>query len=154
MKKFIKYIAIASGILLLIYLSFCAYFALQMFLYARSVNRIVNVEPAQIHKEVQQKIDMKIVFGQDDEVNISYFPWKDELTVFDLLTKVSEKNGIPIESKQYDFGIFVESIGGYKNTNEKAWIYFVNGKSGQVSADKQQVSPGDLIEWKYIKPEF
>jgi hypothetical protein len=154
MKKFIKYFAITSGLLLLVYLSFCAYFALQTFLYARSVSQIANKEPAQIQEEVQQNIGLKIVFGQGDERSYTYTPWQKQITAYDILIKAADENNIEIDAEQYDFGVFVRSIAGFENTNERAWIYFVNGESGQVSADNQEVNPGDLIEWKYIKPEF
>jgi hypothetical protein len=35
-----------------------------------------------------------------------------------------------------------------------AWIYFVNDESGQIAADQYQLAPGDIVEWKYIKPEY
>jgi len=50
--------------------------------------------------------------------------------------------------------VFIEEIDRRKNTNEKAWIYFLNGVSATSAADKYIVKEGDLIEWKYIEPEF
>jgi len=76
------------------------------------------------------------------------------LTAYELLQKTAEKNNFEIGVKQYDFGVFVEEIDGRKNTNEKAWIYFLNSESATTAADTYIVKPGDLIEWKYIKPQF
>lgn len=73
---------------------------------------------------------------------------------YNALVAAVKKRNLEIKTKSYDFGIFVESIGGYPNTKEKAWIYYVNGKSGAVAADKQALKNGDTIEWKYEKPIY
>jgi hypothetical protein len=65
-----------------------------------------------------------------------------------------QSSGVPISIKSYSFGTLVESINTVKNTKDKSWIYFVNGASASVGADKYILSPGDTIEWKYIKPQF
>ena len=73
-------------------------------------------------------------------------------TAFDALVAASAKEQLELKTKQYDFGAFVEQIGGVVNTKEKSWIYFVNGKSGTVAADKQPIIAGDSVEWRYIEP--
>jgi len=73
---------------------------------------------------------------------------------FQALTQEAAKQRLEVKTKQYDFGIFVEQVGTLANTKEKSWIYFVNGKSGTVAADKQPVAPGDVVEWKYMTPIY
>jgi hypothetical protein len=46
------------------------------------------------------------------------------------------------------------TIGGKTNTKDKVWIYLINGKSGDMAADKYILKPEDKIEWKYLKPIF
>ena len=75
-------------------------------------------------------------------------------TAFDALTAVAKDHNIPIETKQYDFGIFVEKIGNLAKTKDKAWIYYVSGVSGEVAADKKSVTDGDVVEWQYTKPIY
>jgi hypothetical protein len=75
-------------------------------------------------------------------------------TAFDALVAIANKQHLEVKTKKYDFGIFVEQIGLLPNTKEKAWIYFLNGKSGTAAADKQTVKTGDVVEWKYITPSF
>ena len=77
-----------------------------------------------------------------------------EKTVFSALKKVAGNKNLELKIKDYSFGKLIEQIGDKKNTKEKAWIYFVNGKSGEVAVDKMKVKDGDVVEWKYIKPEF
>lgn len=71
---------------------------------------------------------------------------------FQALSEAAKKQNLELKTKQYDFGVFVEQIGTLANTQEKSWIYFVNGKSGTVAADKQSLKAGDTVEWKYITP--
>ena len=75
-------------------------------------------------------------------------------TAYEALQILTNQQQVTIKSKQYDFGVFVEGIGGVENTKEKSWIYFVNGKSPEVAADKANLKEGDKVEWKYIKPNF
>lgn len=77
----------------------------------------------------------------------------DDSTAFSLLKTISEKENITLVTQQYDFGIFVKSIGGKISSSEMAWIYFVNGESGQIAADQMKVNSGDTVEWRYVKPE-
>ncbi len=71
---------------------------------------------------------------------------------FDALLFAAEKEGKEIKSTQYDFGVFIETVGSMESSAEKAWIYFVNGNSGQVAADQYELNEGDKIEWKFIAP--
>lgn len=77
---------------------------------------------------------------------------EEKLTVFGILEKFAEEEGVELESQQYDFGVFVKSIAGYEGSAETAWIFFVNGESGQVSADQYELKNGDVVEWKYLEP--
>ena len=108
----------------------------------------------QATEETRKEIEIKLIFDQENKLSSSSVPWKDQITAYDILTKFANENNIKIETEQYDFGVLVKSINGFENSSEHTWIYFVNGESGQVSADNQTVEPGDQIEWKYIKPEF
>lgn len=70
-------------------------------------------------------------------------------TVFKALNKAAKQNGFEIRATyygQYD-SYFVDSIAGIGG-NGKYWIYYVNGKMGEVGADKKVVEEGDIIEWK------
>jgi hypothetical protein len=70
---------------------------------------------------------------------------------FEALTVVTKKENIPLVTKQYDFGVFVQKIGEKESGTAMAWIYFINGKSGDVAADKTVLTTGDVVEWKYTK---
>lgn len=72
-------------------------------------------------------------------------------TAYDALQKLASEKKMTVEFKEYKYGLIVDSIGQKKNSKEFAWMYFVNGKPGQIAADRYVVYPGDKIEWKYEK---
>lgn len=75
-------------------------------------------------------------------------------TALDALTKIAEDSNITVDVKKYNFGMLVNAIGGKENSKDLAWIYYVNGKSPDVGADKYELKDGDRVEWKYQKPNF
>ncbi len=72
---------------------------------------------------------------------------------YDAALNVAIDNDIDIQTKQYDFGVLVESIDGKVNSAEQAWIYYINGQSGSVAAIEYELATGDRVEWKFEKPE-
>ena len=103
--------------------------------------------------EKTNEVTTIIDFGNDNKITYQEKDFN-EKTAYDLLKKTAEVNSFEIKVKQYDFGVFIEEIDERKNTNEKAWIYFLNSVSATTAADIYLVEPGDLIEWKYIEPQF
>ena len=122
-------------------------FAVGFFIYK---NKPVPQPPT---TEISQTQAVFIInYGDGNLVTTSFVPRPGQ-TVFEALREVSEEKDIVLETQQYDFGVFVKAIGGYQSSAEMAWIYFINGNSGQVAADNQVITNGDLVEWKYVKPE-
>lgn len=78
----------------------------------------------------------------------------EQTTVLGMLTMAVEEDQLAMEIKEYDFGTMVEAIDGKKNTKDRAWIYYVNGKAGEVGAQDKRVMAGDLVEWKYVPPIY
>ncbi len=92
------------------------------------------------------------------DYNIEYtINSESDTTVFNALKKYSENKKIDLKyNNNYSYGVFVESIAGVKNGDDgKYWQYYVNGKLGEVAADKKEVKAGDKVEWRFEKvPEF
>jgi hypothetical protein len=72
-------------------------------------------------------------------------------TVFEVLNRVAEVNGLSLVKEDSDFGVFVKEIAGRANTKDSFWLYYVNGQMAEVAADKYELREGDLVEWKYEK---
>ena len=105
-----------------------------------------------VAEEVTGIVSLEIDFGDGKVATYSGLPATGE-TAYEILSEVAKKEGMTIDAKQYDFGIFIQGIGGKENTNDKSWIYFVNGEAGNVAADQRILEAGDRVEWKYIKPQ-
>lgn len=104
----------------------------------------------QIPSNYQAKI---IISATDENFYIEYETINKRMyQPFSILEEALDQNNIPLEIETYDFGVFVKSINKLESTGKKAWIYFVNGESGQVAADKMNLEKGDLVEWKYVTP--
>jgi len=70
------------------------------------------------------------------------YPGQDGKNAFELL-----KERTSVESKQYDFGVFVESINGVKPEANSFWKLYVNGQASQVGASELVTKRGDILEW-------
>jgi hypothetical protein len=111
-----------------------------------------EIEKGSEGKEISASLTLE--FSPNKIDTYSDLQLKQPVTVFDTLEKVAGDNGIDLATKEYDFGVLVESIGGIKNSQDQAWIYFVNDQAGEVASDQYELSDGDMIEWRYIEPEF
>lgn len=100
----------------------------------------------------QDQVTLTIDYGNGKKETASFTPQVGQ-TAFGILKSFTQEKGIPLDTQQYDFGVFVKTIGMYPSTKDFAWIYFVNGASGTIAADKQEVKSGDTVEWRYTKPQ-
>jgi len=76
-------------------------------------------------------------------------------TVYDVLKKSSDINKLGLVTKDYDFGKSIDGIGDdLAGTDNKYWLYYINGEMGMQSVDKQEVKNNDKIEFKYEKSTF
>lgn len=88
---------------------------------------------------------------------VSYTINKESSTAFDALLDYAKTNDTEVKyNNNYEFGVFVESIGGIKNGDDgKYWQYYINDTLGDVAADKKVLKSGDVVEWRFEKvPEF
>jgi len=110
-----------------------------------------SLHPYSSVEKTQEKLSV-IASIKTDEKTISELVYAN--TPFEALTVLAAKNQLSLKTKTYDFGIFVEAIGNYPMTKEKVWIYSVNGKSGDVAADRYMLQTGDQVTWEYTAPIY
>lgn len=70
-------------------------------------------------------------------------------TALDVLKKYADENNIKIVIDESDNTSYVSSIGGVAATDTAGWIYEINDKTFTDTADKQNVTNGDDVEWSY-----
>lgn len=60
------------------------------------------------------------------------------------------KTKATIETKQSSFGEYVDKINDIKGgTDNKYWIFYVNGKMAEIGAQDYITKATDVIEWKF-----
>lgn len=67
---------------------------------------------------------------------------EDGQTALDLLKANAE-----LETKQYDFGVFIESVNGLKGDGKHFWALYVNDVKSQTGADSTILKKGDVAKW-------
>ena len=116
----------------------------------------VTYEP--VAKPAEEKVTAKATLVIDDgtghpqsfELTVS-----SEMTAYDLLKAAAKQAGLSLKTKKYDFGISIEGIGDMiAGKDGKYWMYYVDGKLAPVACDKQKISPGARVEFKFEKSEM
>ena len=96
---------------------------------------------------VKRQISVNIDFGDGRMVSEEIYAQ----TAYSALQTVAKDKELTIDVKQYKFGILVTKIGDKENSDKFGWIYLVNGKAGQIAADRYVIYSGNKVEWKYTK---
>ena len=55
-----------------------------------------------------------------------------------------------VEYDSSGVGVFVRAVDGVPQTKSAYWLYFINGKGGQVSCEECMPNAGDTIEWRLM----
>lgn len=103
-------------------------------------------------------VALTIDFGDGVEKRFLRLPWREKLTVLDILrAAAAHPHGIRYEARGSGESAFVTSIDGTANQQgeeeAKNWIYRVNGDLATKSADSYPVQAGDVIVWKFEQYE-
>ena len=113
----------------------------------------INVA-SEVKQPENQSVSLTINFG-NDKIASAKVAWFDNMTVWNVLNDGTGYLGLAVKSKEYSgMGVFVEAIGDQKNSSDKYWQYWLNGKYAKVGASSQKVNSGDVIEWKFIKGQM
>jgi len=144
----IKLLLLGLGALLILWIA--SWFGL-FSLIGSSKNESKDINPVVGTQPESQRVRVAIIFADDNKFELSK-EFNSEQTAYSLLESIASENSLELKTQQYDFGVFIKSIDDFESGADKAWIYFVNGESGQIAADQYKVKPGDNVEWKYITP--
>ncbi|NQU99723.1 MAG: DUF4430 domain-containing protein [Parcubacteria group bacterium] len=96
----------------------------------------------------EQKVSIVINYGDEEK---SYkVDFEEGMTAYDALKTATEGDSIEIKTTEYDFGMSVDSIGEkVGGVDSKYWMYYVDGTASPVAADKQELTEGMKVEFKY-----
>jgi len=84
----------------------------------------------------------------DQQTLLEFEATIDGQTAFELL-----KSQVQVAYKEYDFGVFIESINGLAGDESHYWALYVNGEYAQAGADQTILNQGDKIEFRYERIE-
>ena len=70
-------------------------------------------------------------------------------TALDQLVKSAKENNFEIKYTKYDFGIFVDCIGGICGNANHFWALYENGEMSMVGAADLVLEINDKINWVY-----
>lgn len=108
------------------------------------------VEPEKEEIAAQEKAILILNYGDENEKSYTIdLGTLKGATAFSLLENVCNREGLKLDSEKSSFGILVKTIGPKTNTNSQYWLYEVNGKIGEVSADKFAIKNDDQVRWQY-----
>ena len=101
-----------------------------------------------------QKVEITINSG-NQQVYTSSIDFEQDLTAFRLLEQSVQEHSLNLETKDYDFGVLIETIDGKTNGHDnKYWLYYVNDEMPMVSVDKYQLKADDKVEFRFEESIF
>lgn len=104
-----------------------------------------NLEMLQVHITIVDASENTVL-----KENILFMP--PGSTAFDALVKVAS-----VQYAEYPgMGVFVQAIDNLSTTDQKWWLYRVNGSYPNVSASRLVLENGDNVVWEYTSffPSF
>ncbi len=103
-----------------------------------------------------ETVGLTIDFGNGSKQLFEALPWREGLTVEDLMREaVRYRPGIHFSQHGKGETGFLQSIEGLKNqgTSGRNWMYEVNDRFAEMSFCLQKLEPGDRVLWKFAGQE-
>lgn len=107
---------------------------------------------------VSQKGTLSLTLTVDGETwRLEYGPVETvNNTVFVFLLEARHRFGFDVRWIDYEIpkGVFITAINGTTNGHGgKYWQYWVDGRYGDVAADRKELFDGDVVLWKFDVPQ-
>jgi hypothetical protein len=97
-------------------------------------------------------VNLSIDFGDGRKQDLPALPFKEGMTVLDLLDEASaQPMALKIEKRGSGATAFVDAIDSVRNggAGHRNWVYFINDQKGPEGAGAAGIMPGDRVLWKY-----
>lgn len=97
-------------------------------------------------------VSLMVDFGDGAVKTFVDVAYAENETLFDVTKRALEESGVTFQYQPPGpYGILVDQIGDKKGgTDGKYWLWWENGRMGQVASDAFSLRPGDVVEWKFI----
>jgi len=118
-------------------------------------NQFIHKNEIEIPQEETKEGVVLIINSDEENVKTFEIDFNSGMTAFDLLKNKAEELDLTLETKTFDIGVLIETIGNKKNGDEnKYWLYYINDEMPMVAADKKEIKPGDKVEFKFEESKF
>jgi len=136
------------------FLSLALIFSLAVTVLVSCTNQTEKQSNEQNEEQVQEKVEEEakifVVINYGDEEKNYEVDLEEGMTAYDALKTATAKDSIEIGTTEYDFGMSIDSIGEkVGGVDSKYWMYYVDGVIAPVAADKQELTKGMKVEFKY-----
>jgi hypothetical protein len=130
---------------------------------ARDVTLIIDFQGFEPHTFPGQRVEWNLGEGEEwtevkEERPAGAYYIVNDLTAsdaLDILVAGEAATGVPARSHVESQGAFIDSIDGIVNGRSgHYWSYYINDEYGLVSADKADLSDGDVVRWIYMGNPF
>jgi hypothetical protein len=102
--------------------------------------------------EAGQTVSLAIDFGNGARRELAGLPWKEGMTVADVMQAARDfQPGVRFSQQGEGDMALLTSLDGVANDAAigRFWLYDVNGKPGEVSFAMQKVNAGQRVQWTY-----
>jgi hypothetical protein len=116
-----------------------------------SENAKRDLPPASAGKPTGEQVLLTLDFGDGEKKELISVPWREGMTVADLMTNASK---VSITQKGSGQGALLTSINDVSNqgADGKNWTYKVNDQDADRSFAVFKLHPGDRVLWTFGQP--
>lgn len=116
---------------------------------------LAAVSGASLAAEPEKTVQVVLDFGDGSEKRYTQIPWKEEANAFSVTAAAGKHpRGFALQSRGSGATRFVFSLDGQKNEgNGRNWILRINDKLAKQSCELVEVSPDDVILWRFQRYE-
>ena len=83
--------------------------------------------------------------------------WAPNLTVLAAMQQAAERGELEFQHRHTGEMAFLDAIGATKNETgpgARSWIYHVNGEEADVGFGARELTPGDVVLWRFQKSKY
>lgn len=103
--------------------------------------------------EERPQVHLRIDFGDDQKAKLAEIPWRDGMTVLDVMQSASKQDDeLTFQYRGKQATAFLTQIGKVKNEGRgRNWLFYVNDKIADRSFAVYRIMAGDTVLWKFAE---
>jgi hypothetical protein len=101
-------------------------------------------------------VELVVDFGEGAKKSYRV-AWAPKLTVLSAMQQAAKSAELEFQHRHSGEMAFLDSIGATKNETgpgARSWIYHVNGEEADVGFGARELTPGDVVLWRFQKSKY